>query len=639
MRWAWAKGILTFARGSFAIRDPRERLVATLLLAGSFALRVWKLTDQSLWYDEAMTVYWASQPLTRILHVGLTLSQDPHPPLYYLTVKPLVHLRPYEVWLRLPSVFWGTLLVAVGWRWARTHIGRTAAWFVALFLTLNPILVWYSQEARMYAQAITLTLLAWWFLSRWLSTGKAHSFAYSSTALGAVYTYLLSVLWLPTHMVAALLAPRSSRQKRGALLALGTVVVFSLPLAWRAWSGSGHTVPPHAPGNITAAIYALWRAWLIWKGHLPAWVAKLYFLVLALLPLVLLLPGKTGKGHRLWVALGTVPFLTGLFLTLRDPIVIVEPRYLLIAFPALVFVWGYAVQWLVERRTGVGLTLIVAILVGQLWALPQNWAPEHRREDWRYTARYLETHAGPKDAVLVHPDYVRPALDIYLRHPLPVYTPFHDYVTAQVVAPPLRGLLPLYDTLWLVESHTQTFDPQHLVRAWLTERFPLVTAQYPAGIALHGYAIKYRFSTLPSHIPPIEGAFRNGLTLRGCRIWDTRVKARDDRAHPPSGWVHVSLYWTTTTAGVENVRSRVWLTNAKGVWGVQLERNESIWNVYPPQRWRPQEIVRDEEDVNLNPITPPGVYTLLVGLEKPDGHPVLLTNGEPWVVCGEVRVR
>jgi len=41
-----------------------------------------------------------------------------------------------------------------------------------------------------------------------------------------------------------------------------------------------------------------------------------------------------------------------------------------------------------------------------LAALPADWSAHNRREAWREAATFIESHAGPNDAVLVQPDYV-----------------------------------------------------------------------------------------------------------------------------------------------------------------------------------------------------------------------------------------
>ena len=633
MRLAWAKDIL---------KDPtgRPRLMTSGILLVALLVRLWKITDQSLWFDEAMTVFWASQPVARILHVGLTLSQDPHPPLYYLLVKGLVGLRPHEFWLRLPSVLWGIAVVWAGMKVSRLLVSTWASFFVGSFLALNPTLVWYSQEARMYAQATALLLLAWWLWLSWLQEPRPKTAAgYVLATLGAVYSYLLSLIWMPAQALAWLLTWRRDRRTLAGMGLLATTTLLSLPLAWRAWTHSGKTVLPHPVGNLPTTLWHLWTAWLLGKWQGPTWaVWATGGLAGGLLLLALLWPGR--PWHKWgWVIAGVVPLPVGVALAARDPIVLAEVRYLLITLPGVAIAWAYALNRLEARWRGVGVLLAAVLLLTQGVALPASWAPEHRREDWRYAARYLQTHMGPKDAIIIHPDYVRVALEVYLDPTLPRYAPFHDYVRAQDVAPPLEELARRYDTLWLVESHTQTFDPNHLVRRWLDAHFPLVTEQYPNGITLRGYATRYRFDALPSHIPPLNATFRNGLVLDGCRIWDREVRARDDRAHPPSGWVHVSLYWRAETPQKEDVLSIARLVNAQGVWGERLYREREVLRMYPPSRWQVGEWVRDEQDINLNPVTPPGRYRVLVGLRTPDGQQVPAADGNPWVTCGEVTVR
>ncbi len=62
------------------------------------------------------------------------------------------------------------------------------------------------------------------------------------------------------------------------------------------------------------------------------------------------------------------------------------------------------------------------------------------------------------------------------------------------------------------------------------------------------------------------------------------------------------------------------------VWGASLERHGDALRLYPPSRWQPEQIIRQDLDVNLNPAAPPGQYRLVVGLgqEKQFVAPVWL---------------
>ena len=83
------------------------------------------LLVQSLWLDEASSVWFARLPLGDLLF----RLCDPHPPGYYLLLKGWLALGESEVWLRLPSVL-ASLLAVVLTAWAGHKVlgARAARW-------------------------------------------------------------------------------------------------------------------------------------------------------------------------------------------------------------------------------------------------------------------------------------------------------------------------------------------------------------------------------------------------------------------------------------------------------------------------------------------------------------------------------
>ncbi len=88
--------------------------------------------------------------------LGSTLRAVVHtentPPLWYLIawVDSRV-LGDGEVALRLPSALAGIATVPVAWLIGSELAGRRAAVLAAALVAVNPLFVWYSQEARAYA--------------------------------------------------------------------------------------------------------------------------------------------------------------------------------------------------------------------------------------------------------------------------------------------------------------------------------------------------------------------------------------------------------------------------------------------------------------------------------------------------------
>src|SRR5512136_1287988 len=135
-----------------------------LIILGGFALRLYRLGAQSLWYDETVSAYLASQSIPDLI---AHTAHDIHPPAYYL----LLHL-----WTRLAgrsefalaffSLAFGLLLIPLCYALARRLIGRPAAVWSALLVAISPYNLWYSQEVRMYTLGAALGLASVYFFVR-----------------------------------------------------------------------------------------------------------------------------------------------------------------------------------------------------------------------------------------------------------------------------------------------------------------------------------------------------------------------------------------------------------------------------------------------------------------------------------------
>ena len=158
------------SRITFHVHVSRFALLVILLLA--FALRVYRLDGQSLWYDEAVTAHVASQGISELTR---WTADDIQPPLYYYVVAGWTRLAGRGEWaLRFPSVCFSLLTVALMWSLARRlfgagRAGQIAGLVAALLAAISPLYVYFAQEARMYAQLTFLGALAGYALltGRW----------------------------------------------------------------------------------------------------------------------------------------------------------------------------------------------------------------------------------------------------------------------------------------------------------------------------------------------------------------------------------------------------------------------------------------------------------------------------------------
>lgn len=127
-----------------------NRAGLALVVAAGAALRFATLDAQSLWYDEAVTARLLRLDLGGMLEA--IPDSESTPPLYYALAWLWTHVfGTGEVGLRSLSALLGTATIVVVWALGRRLGGDGAALAASALAAVNPMLVWFSQEARAYA--------------------------------------------------------------------------------------------------------------------------------------------------------------------------------------------------------------------------------------------------------------------------------------------------------------------------------------------------------------------------------------------------------------------------------------------------------------------------------------------------------
>ncbi|MGQ9765814.1 MAG: hypothetical protein ACUVSS_00495 [Anaerolineae bacterium] len=134
-----------------------------LLLLAAFALRLYRLDAQDIWWDEARNLDVASRPLAQIATAG---ELDIHPPLYFYLLHGWWRLTAHgstpsgqdAFAVRFLSLWFGVLFVALMYALGRRVGGFWAGLAAALGAAFLPFLLGEAQETRMYT--VTLVWLA-----------------------------------------------------------------------------------------------------------------------------------------------------------------------------------------------------------------------------------------------------------------------------------------------------------------------------------------------------------------------------------------------------------------------------------------------------------------------------------------------
>lgn len=214
---------------------PAWMAVATLTLLGA-ALRIYRLGHQGFWFDEGNTALLVHLSPGKML--GLIPQSESTPPLYYCAAWVWARVFGYgEAGLRSLSAVAGVLAVPVAYGSAARLVSVRAGVIAAALVACNPLLIWYSQEARSYELLVLfsgLSLLAFAHLLE-LPTGRAGAGWVIAAALGLATHYYAVLLVVPE--AAWLLVVH--RHRRPVQAAVGVVALCGLALIPLALSQQG----------------------------------------------------------------------------------------------------------------------------------------------------------------------------------------------------------------------------------------------------------------------------------------------------------------------------------------------------------------------------------------------------------------
>lgn len=169
-------------------------LVAGLVIFATIAL--FNVTNASIWFDEAFSAYIIQFSFWDIARYTAT---DVHPPFYYWVLKTWTLLfGTSDLALRSMSIFFGGAVISATFLLARKLFSRSVAWVTLLLLILSPMLIRYSDEARMYTLAAFIVVLATYMLVKATQRKQRKLWVYYGllVSLGMWTHYFTAFAWL-----------------------------------------------------------------------------------------------------------------------------------------------------------------------------------------------------------------------------------------------------------------------------------------------------------------------------------------------------------------------------------------------------------------------------------------------------------
>jgi 4-amino-4-deoxy-L-arabinose transferase-like glycosyltransferase len=417
-------------------------LVVILFLA--FAVRVYRLNLQGLWYDESDRLLIAAMPWNRIFPT-MVESELNTLPFYYLVLKPFA--QPFnEVFARFPPLFFGVLGVAVIATLGRRLLGPLGGLMAAMLLAFNTFHVWYSRDATFYTLMVLSSAGALYFFLRLLRDQRFGLWAGLTlfTGLG-LWTHYHSFIMPVTEMIFIILTFRSNYRILRPWF-LSQVIAFVPLVPWYIWlilRGQYYIgLLVHTRPIPIEVFYTFWNFSLGYTGqYSPAIVLSLIAFGLALAwGLGVLLKRRTEWAGVLvlWLAL---PIVVTYLLSFRLPMYV--DRYLIPALPAFILIIVGGLMTLGRCRRAAGLTILMVASV--IATVRIFYDPIYNKEDWRGVARYIEENEKIGDV----------GMPLFYQSLEPLYG---HYYHGQVKLEPIQVGLKVRDPAEIVQGYR---------RAWL----------------------------------------------------------------------------------------------------------------------------------------------------------------------------
>lgn len=448
-------------------------ILSILLLAT--VLRLINL-NQSLWLDEAINVL-AAKNNTFWGMINEYAKYDFHPPGYFVILWLWSKVFGYaEVAVRLPSVIFGvaTVFIAylVGWKLHSKLLGVIAA----LLLSINPLHIYYSQEARMYTFATFTVALNFFYFTlgvlakpppRWIIV-FSNLLVFLSDYLAylifpAQFIFILLIKnkkllknWLVSFIVAASFfiwwAPIFFEQ-----LKIGQTTVLNIP-AWRVIVGSFGLKPL----VLTFVKFIIGRI-----DHPNNLVYGLLFLPAGGIFLYLVWRALTFSDNlvrRILLTWLVIPIFFTLLISLLIPIY--SYFRLLFVIPTFLLLISYGI---ISFKKGFKLIITIVFLIQIIAASIYLFNPIFHREDWKGLVNFLRSN--PENSkILFESNGSFAPFEYYGNDQVRGVGALKNFpATSQFDLIDLKSELNGVMNIYLVDYLVQLSDPQRLVGEKLIE--------------------------------------------------------------------------------------------------------------------------------------------------------------------------
>jgi mannosyltransferase len=649
----------------------RNLVIILLILLCAFALRLYRLDFQDIWWDEGRNIDVASRSLAVI---ATAKEMDIHPPLYFYTLHLwMLGAGRSEFAVRFLSVFFSLLTIPLFYRFGAAmathhaprftfHVSRIThhpfGLLAATVAAFAPFYVSEAQETRMYTMAIFLTTASAYFLYRaWREGGRLLWAGYVLTTALSIYTHYSAgfILIAENAFLGLIVLVTAWRQGewlrilRGWVLSqLGIALLYLPQVRITLRQFVAYENPTMGVPDLPSFLVQVWQGFSLGPAAeliqaTPLLVGIALILVLGLLGFAIwdLVTGSASPQSpisniqylMIWLCLWLALPLLLYFYVLRDR-PFFHPRYIMLATPPYYLLLAYAIEQIWKRVPAFGLLSVVFLLAAFVPAIQADFFdPAGFSDDTRGLARFIESQAGKNDVVLIDVPY---PFDYYYHGQAPAHYLFVDIHT---VAQRLTELCRGRERAFWIRWHKSDTDPRGSV-LFLLDKY----GQRLGQAGFRGYDVLWyqlpphgTFS-LTSEINSTDVNFADQISLVGYAYGGRGAGATSSEAEvearvvPAGKKMWAVLQWQLQQKVERDYKVALFLKDRRGHLIGQDDRQLINDRHLYTSSWWLDEVVTNVYDPLVPDGTPPGQYTVEVAVYEPESLArldVLDANGVP----------
>lgn len=611
-----------YTPAAFPFKTTLRTILAPIsILFLGFLLRIYRLDAQAFTGDEAFSIVnWTQASISYLLNTLAVI--DPQPPVALLSLSGWVYLvGESEFASRSLSLFAGIITLAAAYRITHNLASRRAALIAISLCTINPFLLWHSQDLRPYSLWIaTSALTLWAFTAATITSHTSVKTWLSYTLLAAItiFTFYFEAFLLFAQNIIVVI--RGFKRCRLLLpwgLAQASIVLLLAPWFLRPEIRNNTYQPTATMPNIPQAIQTLLFGNTIPATVIPSQFLNVLSILLVLSSLLVLWFTRPKKTAMLITVYTLTPILLLTALTLITQRGYFRPRYIATTSFSLTLAGALLLDSLIAYKRFLRYVIAAAIsssivTISGISLFHYYYNPFFAKApNWYELVNTLHSQTAVNDTVIFN--YPDPAFVHYFKGPATsLFLPVTANPSQNQADQDIATLLSTHEYLWFIPVYVETWDGQQVIAKALNNQSQLISDQWIGQTHLLQYAAwQPSLNQIATHLQIPLGTL---ATIEGYRT------TPHQSLWLPGTTIYIELFWRPLRQLDTD------LTVFSHLLGPNQPDGSPLWSQddYPPQdgrtstsSWTPGVLIRDTYTLTLPNIKTPTTYTITIGLYDP----------------------